>query len=67
MIEANTDTRFQFIRECIEDGKVEVDHISTADQLADLHKGIGASKIHRSEESSSHGEGATSLGGALLA
>jgi ribosome maturation protein Sdo1 len=46
MIEANTDTRFQFIRECIEDGKVEVDHISTADQLADIFtKALGRARF----------------------
>ena len=30
------DTKYHFIRECIEDGKVEVDHIETANQLADI-------------------------------
>ena len=30
------DTKYHFLRECIEDGKVEIDHIGTADQLADM-------------------------------
>jgi len=30
------DTRYHFLRECIEEGKVEIDHIGTADQLADM-------------------------------
>ena len=30
------DTEFHFIRECIEESKVEVDHIGTVDQLADI-------------------------------
>lgn len=30
------DTRYHFLRECIEEGKVEVDHIGTAEQLADI-------------------------------
>jgi len=30
------DTKFHFIRECIEEGKVEVDHVGTAGQLADI-------------------------------
>jgi hypothetical protein len=30
------DTKHHFIRECIEDGKVEVDHVGTAGQLADI-------------------------------
>jgi len=30
------DTKFHFIRECIEEGKVEVEHVGTADQLADI-------------------------------
>ena len=30
------DTKYHFIRECIEDGKVEVDHVGTAGQLADI-------------------------------
>jgi dihydroorotase len=36
------DTRFHYIRECIEDGKVVVEHIGTANQLADiLTKSLG--------------------------
>jgi hypothetical protein len=30
------DTRYHFIRECIEEGKVEVESVGTNDQLADL-------------------------------
>jgi len=30
------DTKFHFIRECIEQGKVEIDHVRTEDQLADI-------------------------------
>ena len=30
------DTRYHFLHECIEEGKVEIDHIGTADQLADM-------------------------------
>ena len=30
------DTRYHFLCECIEEGKVEIDHIGTADQLADM-------------------------------
>jgi hypothetical protein len=36
------DTRYHFIRECIENGVVDVDHIGTDDQLADiLTKALG--------------------------
>jgi len=30
------DTRYHFLRECIEEGKVEVDYVGTEEQLADL-------------------------------
>jgi Reverse transcriptase (RNA-dependent DNA polymerase) len=30
------DTRFHYIRECVEEGKIEVEHIGTNDQLADI-------------------------------
>jgi hypothetical protein len=30
------DTKYHFIRECIEEGKVEVEHVGTGDQLADI-------------------------------
>jgi hypothetical protein len=40
------DTRFHFIRECIEEGKVEVDHIGTAEQVADiLTKALGRARF----------------------
>ena len=40
------DTRFHFIRECIEEGKVEVDHIGTAEQVADiLTKALGRARL----------------------
>jgi hypothetical protein len=36
------DTRYHFIRDCVERGEVEVDHVGTADQLADiLTKALG--------------------------
>lgn len=36
------DTRFRFIRDCVERGEVEIDHVSTTDQLADiLTKALG--------------------------
>jgi hypothetical protein len=36
------DLRFHFIRECVEDGKVAVEHIGTTNQLADiLTKSLG--------------------------
>lgn len=40
------DTKYHFIRECIEEGKLEVDHVSTNDQLADvLTKALGRVKF----------------------
>jgi hypothetical protein len=30
------DTRYHYIRECVENGVVDVDHIGTDDQLADI-------------------------------
>ena len=30
------DTRFRYIRECIEEGMIEVQHVNTKDQLADI-------------------------------
>ena len=30
------DTRYHFIRECVSDGVVELEHVSTDDQLADI-------------------------------
>ena len=40
------DTRFHYIRECIESGKVEVDHVGTDGQLADiLTKALGRVKF----------------------
>ena len=54
------DTKFHFLRECIEQGKVEVEHIGTADQLADiftkalgrarfleLRKALGVNHVHQ--------------------
>jgi hypothetical protein len=36
------ETRFHFIRECVEDGKIDVEYIGTEDQLADiLTKALG--------------------------
>lgn len=40
------DTRFHFLRECIEDGKVDIEYISTNGQLADiLTKALGRVKF----------------------
>ena len=40
------DTRYHFLRECIEEGKVEVDHVGTEEQLADLFtKALGRVKF----------------------
>ncbi|EHK62702.1 hypothetical protein M3S_E11, partial [Sorghum bicolor] len=40
------DTKYHFLRECIEDGNVEVDHIGTAEQLADIFtKSLGRVKF----------------------
>ncbi|KAI4364046.1 hypothetical protein MLD38_020189 [Melastoma candidum] len=40
------DTKFHFIRECIEDGKVKVEHIGTNGQLVDiLTKALGRVKF----------------------
>jgi hypothetical protein len=40
------DTRFHFIRECVELGKVDVDHVRTNEQLADvLTKSLGRARF----------------------
>jgi hypothetical protein len=40
------DTRFHFIRECVELGKVDVDHVRTNEQLADvLTKSLGPARF----------------------
>ena len=40
------DTRYHFLRECIEDGKVEVEHVGTGEQLADIFtKALGRVKF----------------------
>ena len=40
------DTKFHFIRECVEDGKLQVDHVGTAGQLVDiLTKPLGRVKF----------------------
>jgi hypothetical protein len=40
------DTRYHFLRQCIEEGKVEVDHVGTDQQLADLFtKALGRVKF----------------------
>jgi len=54
------DTKYHFIRECIEQGKVEVDHVRTEQQLADmftkslgrvrfleLRQALGVIKVHQ--------------------
>ena len=36
------DIRYHFIRECVEEGKIDIDYVQTNDQLADtLTKGLG--------------------------
>jgi hypothetical protein len=36
------DTRFHFIRDCVERGEVDIDHVSKTEQLADiLTKALG--------------------------
>jgi hypothetical protein len=40
------DTKFHFIRECIEEGKIEVDYIGTEEQLADMFtKALGRARF----------------------
>jgi hypothetical protein len=40
------DTRFHYIRECVENGKVIIEHIGTTDQLADiLMKALGRAQF----------------------
>jgi hypothetical protein len=54
------DTKFHFIRECVEEGKVEVEHVGTTDQLADIftkalararfqemRRAIGVDRVHQ--------------------
>jgi hypothetical protein len=42
------DVKYHFIRECVEDGKVDVDHVSTDGQLADiLTKAMGRVKFFK--------------------
>ena len=41
------DTRYHYIRECVEDGRIEVEYTATGDQLADiLTKSLGRLKFH---------------------
>jgi len=40
------DTKYHFIHECIEEGKVEVEHVGTTSQLADIFtKALGRLKF----------------------
>jgi 2-polyprenyl-6-methoxyphenol hydroxylase-like FAD-dependent oxidoreductase len=40
------DTRFHYIRECVEEGMIKVQHVNTNDQLADiLTKSLGKQKF----------------------
>jgi hypothetical protein len=40
------DTRFHYIRECVEKGKVDISHVRTDGQLADiLTKALGRAKF----------------------
>lgn len=40
------ETRFHFVRNCVEEGKISVNHVSTEDQLADiLTKALGRIKF----------------------
>jgi hypothetical protein len=45
------DTQFHFIRDCVEEGRVEVEHIGTNNQLADiLTKPLGKVKFLELQE-----------------
>jgi hypothetical protein len=36
------DTKYHFVRDCVEDGSIDINHVSTKDQLADiLTKALG--------------------------
>jgi hypothetical protein len=40
------DTRYHFLRECVEEGKVEIEHVGTAEQVADIFtKALGRVKF----------------------
>ena len=40
------DTRYHFIRDCVEDGRVIIEHVKTEDQLADIvTKSLGRVKF----------------------
>lgn len=40
------DTRYHFLRECVEEGKVEIEHVRTAEQVADIFtKALGQVKF----------------------
>ena len=40
------DTKYHFLRQCIEEGKVEVEHVGTGDQVADIFtKSLGRVKF----------------------
>ncbi|KAK8455568.1 hypothetical protein SEVIR_4G141001v4 [Setaria viridis] len=40
------DTKFHFIRECVEDGRISLEHVSTQEQLADiLTKSLGRARF----------------------
>jgi hypothetical protein len=43
------DTRFHFIRECVSDGIVDVDRISTDGQLANIDQGAWQGQVCRDE------------------
>ncbi|KAM3273113.1 hypothetical protein ACQJBY_042857 [Aegilops geniculata] len=42
------DVRFHFIRKCVEEGKIRVEHIATGDQLADIFtKSLGRTRFQQ--------------------
>lgn len=65
------DTKYHFIRDCIEDGRIEVDFFPTGDQLADvLTKPLGRAVFQELRDTSGVVEVKTQtsgLGGAMLA
>jgi hypothetical protein len=40
------DTRYHFVRDCVEEGSIDIDHVSTQNQLADiLTKALGKVRL----------------------
>jgi hypothetical protein len=63
------DTKYHFVRDCIEDASIDINHVSTHDQLADiLTKALGnwQGQIHRAEGAAGSSGCATGLGGQMI-